>query len=128
MGQAFAGIDFGAWRFACTLWAADRDAVVHRIDEYFSQREDLTTRAKAIHEMLTGYGCPDNLRIWGDAANPQDIMELNAAFGRIGSPYRVVPVAMENKLRSASVERINDLLGRLAIRFRRLPEGRTWLL
>lgn len=129
LGQCFGGMDFGAWRFAFTLWAADAAGVVHRIDEYFSQRDDLTTRAKAIHEMLTLYECPPRLHIWGDAANPQDIMEINGAFARAHSLYRVVPVARENKIRIASVERLNDLLGRKALRFRRdVATSKVWLL
>jgi hypothetical protein len=79
--------------------------------------------------MLTAYEAPPSLKIWGDAANPTDIMELNAAFRRIESPYRVIAVEMENKLRTASVERLNDLLGRNAIRFRRgIMAGKTWML
>lgn len=136
MGQAFGGIDFGHWRFAFTLWAADRDGVVHQIDEYFDQRSTdvnlspLERRAKAIAEMCRKYGCPDSLRIWGDAANPTDIAELNTHLRRQdGIRYGVVPVAMENKLRNASVERLNDLLGRRAIRFRRgVMAGKAWLL
>jgi phage terminase large subunit-like protein len=129
MGQCFAGIDFGAWRFAFTLWAADRDGRVWQIDEYFSQRERLGERAFRIHAMLEKYKAPARLPIWGDAANPQDIMELNAAFLAAESGHSVVPVAMENKLRAASVERLNDLLGREALHFRRgVAEGRTWML
>ena len=148
LGSAFAGLDFGSWRFAFTLWAADRDGVVHLIHEEFSQREELSVRARRLDMVLREYGCTHTLRIWGDAANPTDIMELNARFREIAAeldrqrtvqgghtvmtevkPFRVVAVGMENKLRSASVERINFLLGRNALRFRRgTMEGRTWLL
>lgn len=151
MGQPFAGIDFGAWRFAYTLRAADRSGRAHQVAEYFSQRDEiLEDRARAIHAINTHYGCPASLRVWGDAANPTDIAELNAAFKRIESPYRVVPVAMENKLRKASVERINDLHERNALLYRRsvnqhmhralneqwdalgyegaAPDVRTWML
>lgn len=115
----FAGIDFGAWRFGFLLRVADSNGVVHQIAEYFSQKESLETRAKAIHAIYTHYGVPEGVACWGDAANPTDIMELNLAFERIGSPYRVLTVAMANKIRGASVERLNDLLDRNAFRYRR---------
>lgn len=116
----FGGIDFGAWRFACTLRVADSNGIVHEIAEYFSQKGDsLETRARAITAIGKHYGVPDGVVFWGDAANPTDIMELNLAFERIESPYRVIPVAMENKARKASVERLNDLLDRNAIHYRR---------
>jgi hypothetical protein len=55
----------------------------------------------------------------GDAANPSDITELNRAFKRLGAKWRVVSVAQENKIRKASVERLNDMLDRTALRYRR---------
>lgn len=119
MGQAFGGIDYGAWRFAFVLRAVDRGGVVHQIAELFSQREGLEQRARIIHAIGTAYGCPPHLRMWGDAANPQDMIELNAAFKRIGSAYRVVAVAGGNKARAASVDRLNDLLDRDAVKYRR---------
>lgn len=109
MGRVFAGQDFGAWRFAFTLYAVDRGGVVFAIDEYFSQREELMTRAKAIIALCDRWAIKQ-LLIQGDAANPQDILELNAAFKKLGSKLRVIAVAMENKRRAASVERINKLL------------------
>jgi hypothetical protein len=120
MGQAFGGIDFGAWRFAFTLRAADRGGRVRQVAEYFSQRdENLRQRARAIHALLSYYGAPNGFRLWGDAANPTDITEINAHFADMGSPYRVVPVAMENKIRAVSVERMNELLDREALLYRR---------
>lgn len=128
-GRVFGGLDFGAWRFAFILFVVDRQGVVIAIDEYFSQRETHSVRAKAMHEKLEYWGVP-SLVIRGDAANPQDIMELNAAFlrgwydpetkKRIVSPYRVAPVAMVNKERNTSVERINRLLDEMALRVRRV--------
>lgn len=138
LGSVFGGVDFGAWRFAFTLWAADRAGVVHRVAEIFSQREGLEARARKMHEICQWLGCPDRFSIWGDAANPQDIIELNAAFKRgwkdaqgklVTSKLRVWPVAMENKVRKASVERINDLLDRNAFKLVRSVGARdTWML
>jgi phage terminase large subunit-like protein len=134
LGSVFAGIDFGRWRFAFTLWAVDRDGVVHCVDEVFSQKEDLLDRAQLLDDMLRGYGVPTSLRIWGDAANPTDIAEINSRLREVskerdGRAYHVLPVAMDNKIRTASVERLNDLLGRGALKFRRgLMQGRVWKL
>jgi phage terminase large subunit-like protein len=141
MGQVFGGLDFGAWRFAFTLWAVDRDGRVHRVDEYFDQRKPenseespLERRAKAILAMADDYGI-EGLTVWGDAANPTDIMEINSHFKKLrkADPHlpaiTVVAVAMENKIRTASVDRINDLLGRGALKFRRgVNDGGVWLL
>lgn len=123
-GQAFAGIDFGHWRFACVVCAADPAGVVHVVHEVFDQRGDATTRARALHAVAERYGLLERLArglpfpIWGDAANPSDIKELNAAFRRLESPLVCVAVGMANKQRAASVERINDARGRGALRFR----------
>ena len=128
----FAGIDFGAWRFAFVLATSDRAKRLHILDEYFSQQETLTARAEAIHEILKRHQAPSNTPIWGDSANPQDIMEINAAFRKMGSPYRVRRVSknsVEGKnFRSACVERLNDLLGRRALLFRRgLGDSVEWM-
>ena len=83
--EQFCGIDFGAWRFAFIHNAADRAKRVHVIAEYFSQKESLETRAKYIHKHLTRYKAPKNVKIAGDSANPQDIMEINKELGRLKS-------------------------------------------
>tara|TARA_R110000765_G_scaffold255634_3_gene356276 strand:- start:2254 stop:3942 length:1689 start_codon:yes stop_codon:yes gene_type:complete len=127
----FAGIDFGAWRFCFVLAASDRTKRLHVLAEHFSQQETLTVRAKAIHELLTKHEAPSRTPIWGDSANPQDIMELNAAFRKLGSPYLVRAVAKTStegkNYRAACVERLNDLLGRRALLFcRELGKGQKW--
>jgi phage terminase large subunit-like protein len=138
MGQVFAGIDFGSWRFAFNLFAVDRDGVVTRIGEIYDQRQSgdvegslispLERRAKAVIEMAGEHGL-ETLRIWGDAANPTDMSELNSYFVKLKSKLRVVPVAMENKIRTASVDRINDLLGRGALRFRKgVMNNQVWMM
>ena len=77
----FAGIDYGHWRFAFLLFVVDRSGRVHVIDEYFSQRETLSLRAEAIDALLAKYGIK-RLKVYGDPANPQDALELNAALDR----------------------------------------------
>ena len=97
--------------------------------EYFSQRESLEVRAEWIHAHLARHGAPPNTKIWGDAANPTDIVEINKEFRRLGSPYRCRPVLAERKLRRPSVTRINNLLHRQALVFRRdLGELMRWRL
>lgn len=148
LGEVFAGIDFQAWRFAFILFAADRAGVAIRIAEVFSQREELSVRARRMHDLceLVGAVKGDRLTvpklpIWGDSANPQDIMEINAAFKRgwekdgrhITSPLHVVGVGRDAKLRKAAVQRINDKLATRALRYIRvLPrvarEDEHWLL
>lgn len=131
LGRPFAGIDFGAWRFGFVLRAADTAGRAIRIGEIFSQREEAAVRAKRIHDLceLVGIVRGEKLLyrfpIWGDAANPQDIIEMNAAWSRgwrdaktgkqITSPLRVVAVGSDAKMRKAAVERINDKLGARAI-------------
>lgn len=130
----FGGIDFGSWRFAFTLWGVDRDRVVTRIDEFFSQKESLTDRAIKIHDMCEWYGVEGLVPIWGDAANPTDIAEMNSAFVRgwdengrhIVSKRRVVAVGMENKMRKVAVERINNALDHRVLRFRTNADGDPW--
>lgn len=138
------------------------EGVVIRLDEVFAQRlpgqEFLHQRARLIHDLCDYYGVPveaptgssssrdssnpavklRSLPIWGDAANPTDIAEINLAWrngwdveveapnrgqrrtiARVTSKLRVVPVASENKLRKTSVDRINDLLDKTAMRFKR---------
>jgi hypothetical protein len=133
-GRAFGGMDFGAWRFGFVLFTIDQNRVPTCIDEYFSQGESLTTRAQYIHEMCSHYGISGMMPIWGDAANPTDIREINDAFRRgwkdakgntVTSKLRVVAVAGGDKARKTAVDRINDALDRRALRFRRVA-GYEW--
>ena len=101
----------------------------HIIGEYFSQNEDLETRAKWIHEHLSAHHAAPTTRIWGDAAQRTDIVEINKEFRRLDSPYRVRAVLAERKLRRASVTKINNLLLRGALRVRRgIGELSKWNL
>ena len=141
LGAIFAGVDFQAWRFAFVLYAADPAGVIYRIGEIFSQLEGLSERAQKIHELCARFGILKRIPLWGDAANPQDIMELNAAFKRgwmdergrhVTSMLRCAPVGSENKMRKASVERWNDLLTRGAFKLVRdgpwVMTGDVWRL
>ena len=109
------GIDFGYWRFAFLHGMVDYTGRLHIVQEYFSQKETLETRAKKIHALLDRYGAPGNTKLWGDAANPTDIAELNKELKRIGSPYRVRAVRGEHKARSTGVTLLNNLLDRRAL-------------
>ena len=123
------GIDFGYWRFAFVHLrvSPNQEAVVCK--EYFSQKEELYVRAAHIHEYLTNLGAPHNTRIWGDAANPTDIMELNRELKRIESPYRCRAVRAEHKARNASVRLVNNLMARGALKFNEtLGDGSQWRL
>lgn len=138
MGSAFGGIDFGSWRFGFTGWAANEHGVVFRWGEMFSQREELKVRARALHDVAERLGIVRGDRrlcrfpIWGDAANPTDITELNSRWGEMSSPLRVVAVAQGLKIRKTAVERINDKLSDGALKYVRtpiIPKGyEQWLL
>ena len=107
----------------------DRSSRAHVVGEIFSQKEDLTVRAKKLHRHLENWGAPAGTSIWGDAANPTDIVELNRELGRISSPYRVRPVRAENKARQASVTLVNRLLHRGALLLdRNLHNRASWRL
>ncbi len=114
-----AGVDPGHWRFGFVLRVVDTTGRVRQIAEYFSQREGLGVRARAIDAIAKHYGYPPGFPIWADAANPTDILELNLKLTAIDSQYRILAVGMANKARQASVERINDLLDRNALTYRR---------
>lgn len=128
-GKPFAAVDFGLWRFAAGLFVADREGLVHLVDEYFSQREDLDTRAKGMASMFGRWGVTDRILIRGDCANPQDILELNRAFQRQSLPWTVHGVLAEHKVRKVGVERIENLMNRGAFFVRRgMGSGNVWRL
>ena len=130
--RPFLGIDFGHWRFGVTLLGADSAGGIHTLDEIFSQRDNLTDRADMIDGLMMYYGI-EKCRIWGDSANPQDIVEINHAFKRSERPWRVNPVSKTTiegrSYRAASVDRLNDLFGRGALTIRKgMADGRVWRL
>ena len=123
------GVDFGYWRFAFVHLLVDRAGRGHVVGEVFSQKEDLSVRAKKIHEHLSRWKAPKGTRIWGDAANPTDIVELNRELTRAESPYRVRPVRAEHKARQASVALVNRLFHRHALMLdRNLSARSVWRL
>jgi phage terminase large subunit-like protein len=125
----FAGVDFGLWRFALVVFMVDRAGRVHLVEEMFSQREDLDTRAKRLHDLLQRLGASRGTTIAGDCANPQDIVEINRCLQRIESPYHVSAVKAENKIRKVGVERIENLMNRGAFLVRRgIGTGTVWYL
>ena len=131
-GRVSGGIDFGAYRFAWQLSVMTPDSARTVLEEVFSQQEGLEARARTIHARCVDLGVPPTT-FFGDSANPQDITELNIAFQRIGSPYRVAPVVKSGQgqgaFRQVAVERINDLLDRGLLRFAdTLGDGQRWAL
>lgn len=150
-GQPVAGVDFGAWRFAFLLGVPDASGRMVITDEIYSQRETLDIRAMKINDLLVLRRVrPVNFWVWGDCANPQDIMEINQAFARmkldergysiaegdtrrkvakVGSPYRVTAVDNANKIIKVGVTRIENLIGRGAFVVRRgIGAFTTWML
>ncbi len=130
--EAKASIDFGWYRFAFLLLLVDRAGAGHVIGEMFSQKQSLRDRAKRIHALVSLYGI-EHLLIGGDSANPQDIAEINREFGELDYPYVCRGVSKTSgdgrPFVQASVGRINNLLGRGALTFRRqLAERQTWRL
>lgn len=125
----FGGIDFGEWRFAFVLFGVDSDKTPHLVEEYFSQREDLTTRAKAIIAILAKYGITRRFGIFGDCASPQDIREINKGFREEKSIFRCTPVDAEKKIIKVGVTRLINLMSRRppAFRVRRtIGAGQVW--
>jgi hypothetical protein len=125
----YLGLDLGKWRFSVLWGMIDRDQVLTIVGEIFSQNEDVDTRAKAIHDMLSSYGVPADAVIRADNADPQMIAELNAALERLSSPYLIAGVEARAKIKNAGILRVESLMNRGAFRVRRsLMAGKTWRL
>lgn len=134
--EILVGIDFGWWRFAAVLIVVDRAGRLHLVEEMFSQCETADKRAADLVAMCKPYlGGKGRMRIVGDAANPQDINELNLALGRvltdetseISRRFRCTAVKAEAKARAASVDRLNSLFKRNAFLVRKeLGENLSW--
>lgn len=119
-------VDFGKWRFAFAWGGVDTDGALTLLDEVFSQNETADVRALRIHRQLKSYGVTE-IRIMGDCADPDGLREMNDAFERIDSPYRIWPVDMKNKSRSAGIMRVESLLSRRALKVRRgMGRGQVW--
>ena len=126
--RVYGGVDFGAWRFAFVLIMVDENDVAYLIDELFVQGGQYGDvmgtdkqgrpaiikkgRARQIHDICTWWGVTQEQWIGiGDCANPQDIIELNAAMLALKSPYLFAAVHNNNKIIRAGVERIGARLG-----------------
>lgn len=127
-GQPIGMCDFGAWRFCWLLALPDEAGRLWVTEEVFSQKERMGVRARKIEAVLERLGLVDVPFItWGDAANPTDIEELNAALETTSVRMRVAPVGMDGKLRKAGVERVNELLDTDALLLANdLGEGQEW--
>lgn len=71
-------------RFAALFFAADEQGRYIVTDEYFSQDEPLAHRAERLSIMAGERKL--ELPVFVDSANPQDAIELNWHFQRIGAP------------------------------------------
>lgn len=128
-GAVFGGIDLGLWRFVFLLIVVDQDGRLFLLDEIFSQREDVDTRARKIHQLLTRYRVPESITIRADCADPEGIQELNDALDRLNSPYHIAGVDARNKIIKVGVERIENLMNRSAFFVRRgIGTGSVWRL
>lgn len=132
----FAGIDYGLWRFAFLLLATDRAGRVHVLDEYFSQRETLGVRAKAITAMLDKYGITQ-IKVYGDPANPTDSLEMNSALEKgwtsgeqeVRPQWRAHAAVKDKGSRLTGPDRINELYRARALLVRRdIGRGQRWWL
>lgn len=118
-GSWCGALDLGKWRFAFSFGVADREGHFLLVDEYFSQNEDATVRAKGMHAILRKWHVPDTIAIPADCADPDGINDLNEAFEAIGSPYSVYAIAGEKKAVTAGIQRLENLLNRGAFKVRR---------
>lgn len=117
-GAWYGAVDLGKWRFAFSFGVADADRKFRVIDEYLSQNEDMTVRAKAMHKLLRAWRVP-SIMIPADCADPKGIAELNECFEAIGSPYSVYAIDGALKARQAGVLRLENLMNRGAWLVRR---------
>jgi phage terminase large subunit-like protein len=125
-GAWYGGLDLGKWRFAFIFGVANTDGELLIVDEYFEQTGDVDVRAKGMHDLLRSYRVVD-ISIPADCADPNGIRELNEAFERIGSPYRVYAIDGNLKARQAGISRVESMLNRGALKVRKgMGQGRTW--
>lgn len=122
----YAGIDFGAWRFAWILGAVDRVGRLWIVEELFSGfGVSLRDRAEQIGALLEVWGVPrSRLTMVGDSANPQDIIEINRAFRRLELPWQVGAVkkvsgGTTGGYRVTAAEKLQTLLAHDQLLFRR---------
>lgn len=83
-------------RFAVLLFAVDENGNRIVTNEYFSQDEPLSKRARRIHAMV---GPKENdIPMYVDYANPQDVVELNYHFNQIGADIGAVELPFNKRV------------------------------
>lgn len=118
-GSWYGALDLGKWRFAFSFGVADRENNFLLVDEYFSQNQDMKTRAQGMHDILRKWKVPESISIPADCADPVGINELNEQFEAIGSPYSVYAIDGNLKAVTAGITRVENLLNRGAWKVRR---------
>jgi len=111
--EIWGGIDPGFHGFAALFFAMDPKGRVYVVDEYFSQQENHTTRAKALWDKITSAFNLDDEEyfvFYCDTANPQDIMELNSWAQEIGARMVFASLDQGLKAREAGVQRVQEYL------------------
>ena len=95
------------YRFGVLMFAADDWANYYVTDEYFSQEEPLARRAEHIAAMV---GQRDRqIPMYVDYANPQEVMELNYHFSRVGAPIGAMPLPIRKDI-SKMLLRVHSML------------------
>lgn len=118
-GAWFGALDLGKWRFAFAFGVSDTEGGFVFIDEYFDQSGDVDVRARGMHALLKRWKVPHDISIPADCADPKGIQELNEAFERIGSAYRVYAIDGALKSRQMGILRVESMLNRGALKVRR---------
>ena len=125
----YGGLDLGKWGFAFVFGYTDHEGVFTLVDEYFSQNEDVDTRAKGMDAKLKHWRIPDTISIPADCADPKGIEDLNAALERCSSKYSVFAIEGELKAKTAGISRVENMLNRGAFLVRRgMSADLTWML
>lgn len=123
----YAAVDTGDWRTALVIGMVDRSGRIHIVREAFWHRVSSEEIAQGIDHHLRDLGASGRATVVADRRSAHTVRELNLHLKRLGSPYRVLSVAQEAKMREASVHRLNDLLDGDRLLFRRsLGVGLRW--
>lgn len=83
-------------RFAALLWAADDQGNYYVTGEYFSEDEEMATRAERLKALV---GPQERaMPMYVDYANPQDIQELNYHFNRLHADIGAVQLPFQKNV------------------------------
>jgi hypothetical protein len=127
-GAWHGALDLGKWRFAFQFGVADSEGNFLLVDEYFSQNEDVTVRALAMHKLLKSWKVRE-IAIPADCADPKGIDDLNEALDLLDSPYRVYAIDGALKKVQAGISRVENMLNRGALKVRRgMGADHAWYL